>query len=285
MFDRYGHPLGYVEIASMLAWGLGYFGQPHILVRFMAIRSNNELPLARAIAMRWLTWSLLAAVSVGILGSLCNEFNFTGGDVENIFIVMANGVCTTFWANVVILGVLATIMSTTSSQLLVAASSFSNDIYSIAVNKNASQKKLMFVSKASVLIVSIISIALAMEQNRLILDIVAYAWAGFGACLGPALLFSLFFRRTTEKGVLCGIVTGGICVLTWEKFAPLICEKFDFLVAHNFSTLYEIVPAFFLSSAVILVVSLLDREPSENVLRRFDSAKRISKIKTPQKIY
>ncbi|MDR3144173.1 MAG: sodium/proline symporter PutP [Puniceicoccales bacterium] len=259
MFGTNNTKFGLGEIISMAAWGLGYFGQPHILVRFMAIRSNDEIPLARKIAMHWLTLSLVAAAAVGILGNVWQEIRLSGGDVENIFIAMVGNMCPKFLTDVILLGVLATIMSTTSSQLLVAASSFAGDIYGIAVRKNASPRELLFVSRMAVLIVSVLSIALSMSPNTFILDVVAYAWAGFGACLGPALLFALFFRRTTENGVLCGIIAGGLCVVIWKKFA--------------FFNLYEIVPAFILSSAVIFIVSLMDRAPAQNILQKFDLAR------------
>ncbi|MDR1255624.1 MAG: sodium/proline symporter PutP [Puniceicoccales bacterium] len=262
MFKETSNRFGIIEIISMLAWGLGYFGQPHILVRFMAIKSNDELPLARGIAMHWLTWTLLAATAVGILGSVWQGIRLTGSDVENVFIVMAGNMCPSILTSLILIGVLATIMSTTSSQLLVAASSFAGDIYGIAVRKNASSRELLFVSRMAVLAVSVLAIILAFSPNALILNVVSYAWAGFGACLGPALLFALFFRRTTEKGILYGILAGGICVVVWKKF--------------TFFNLYEIVPAFILSSLVILVVSLLDRAPAEDVLQKFDLAKRKS---------
>jgi sodium/proline symporter len=172
---------------------------------------------------------------------------------------MAEHMGSKFFVGLVLLGVLATIMSTVSSQLMVTSSSFSRDLYNTIFRKHASSGELLWVSRLTVLMVSILAVMLALKSDHLILDIVAYAWAGFGACLGPALLLSLFYRRTTEKGVLAGIIMGGISVLIFKKYP--------------FFGLYEIVPAFALSLSSIIVVSLIDRVPNADVLKKFDLAK------------
>ncbi|MDR2340953.1 MAG: sodium/proline symporter PutP [Puniceicoccales bacterium] len=254
-----GNILRPVKIISMLAWGLGYFGQPHVLARFMAIRSVEEIPLARRIAMYWVTWSLLAAVFAGILGHFCLPAMAENADVENIFLLLVNNLFSPFFLNLVLLGILAAIMSSASSQLLVAASSFSRDLYAAVFRKGAKSAELLMISRGSVLIASILAVVLARNPNSLILNVVAHAWAGFGACLGPALLFSLFWRRTTERGVLAGVITGGITVLLWKKFMPI--------------DLYEIIPGFFISSLAIVAFSFADKQPSCGILRAFNAAK------------
>jgi sodium/proline symporter len=256
-----GHTLSPMKIISLLAWGLGYFGQPHILARFMAVRSPKEIPLARQIAMQWVTWSLLAAVLVGILGHFCLPETLVGAAVENIFLLLVDGLFSPFFLNLILLGILAAIMSTAASQLLVAASSFSRDLYASIFRKNAQSAELLWVSRGTVLVVSLLAVFLARNPESLILDVVAYAWAGFGACLGPPLLFSLFWRRTTERGVLAGIIAGGITVFLWKKFIPL--------------DLYEIIPGFLISSLAIVACSLSDRRPDDAVLKTFDVARRL----------
>lgn len=252
-----GHTLSPIKIISMLAWGLGYFGQPHILARFMAVRSQNEIPLARRIAMHWVIWSLLAAVLVGILGHLCLPVELEGAAVENIFLLLVNSLFSPLFLSLILLGILAAIMSTASSQLLVAASSFSRDLYVTIFHKNAKSTELLWVSRGSVLMASVLAVIFARNPASLILNVVAYAWAGFGSCLGPALLFSLFWRRTTERGVLVGIIAGGITVFTWKKFMPV--------------NLYEIIPGFLVSALAIAICSFADKQPNGAILRTFNA--------------
>lgn len=263
-----GEKLSIIAIISLMGWGLGYFGQPHILVRFMAMKEISRVPLARNIAMQWVSWSLLAAMLVGILGRLCGEIQLTGTDVENIFFVLGDRVFSPFLLNLVLLGVLAAIMSTTSSQLLVAASSFSKDFYGLLLRPRANSRELLHVSRIAVWLVSLLAFFMAKNSHNFILHMVGYAWAGFGASLGPALLFSLFWRRTTEKGVLAGIVAGGLAVILWKNFPPI--------------ELYELVPAFFLSSLAIVGTSFLDSRPSNDVLATFDCVGTAMKTDRPR---
>jgi sodium/proline symporter len=252
-----GEKLSVLAVVSLMGWGLGYFGQPHILVRFMAIGDVAKLPLARKIAMHWVIWSLLAATLVGILGRLCGRTPLEGTEVENVLLILSDQVFSPLLLNLVLLGVLAAIMSTTSSQLLVAASSFSRDLYGLLLRPRAESHELLRVSQMAVWLVSLLAFSMAKNPQNFILHMVGYAWAGFGASLGPALLLSLFWRRTTEKGVLVGIVTGGLAVLFWNNFMP--------------PALYELVPAFCASSLAIVCASLLDHPPSREVLARFDA--------------
>ena len=223
----------------------------------MAIRSSKELTQAMHIAMTWVAISLAAAVIVGMVGKAYLTTGLTGTETETVFLVMTDTLFSPFFAGLVLSAVLAAIMSTASSQLLVAASAFAQDFYRSLLHKDASQTELVWVSRLSVLTIAGIAIVLAMNPNSLILDMVAYAWAGFGAAFGPALLASLFWRRATRNGVLAGIIVGGVTVLVWKQFA--------------FFGLYEIIPGFFLSLLAIYIVSKMDKEPAAEITATFDA--------------
>ena len=260
MFDPFMKPEGdtitLLEIISLMAWGIGYFGQPHILVRFMAIKSTAELPQATRIAMTWVILSLAAAVAVGMVGTVYLTTPLEGTDSEKVFLVMTNQLFPPIVAGIVLSAVLAAIMSTASSQLLVAASAFAQDFYKTLLRKDATQNELVWISRASVLIIASIAVYLGFNPNSFILDMVAYAWAGYGAAFGPAILMSLFWKRTTKLGVIIGIIVGGVTTILWKNFAPF--------------ELYEIVPGFIFSLLAILIVSKLDKEPDREILETFD---------------
>lgn len=255
-----GSTLGAIELISLLAWGIGYFGQPHILVRFMAISSSKEIKQATRIAMTWVVVSLAAAVAVGMVGRVFLTTPLEGTESETVFLVMTNTMFPPVVAGLILSAVLAAIMSTASSQLLVAASAFAQDFYRTLLRKDAEQKELVWISRASVLVIASLAIFLGLNPNNFILDMVAYAWAGFGAAFGPALLMSLFWRRTTRNGVLAGIIVGGVTVLVWKQVALW--------------GLYEIVPGFLLALAAIYIVSKLDEKPAESIIATFDSVGR-----------
>ncbi|WP_295278963.1 sodium/proline symporter PutP [Veillonella sp.] len=250
-----------IGIISSVAWGLGYFGQPHILVRFMAISDARELKKATNIAMVWVVISLIAAVMVGLVGKVFLSTPLAGADVEKVFLVMNEELFPPFVAGLVWSAVLAAIMSTASGQLLVTASSVSQDLYKNIVGHRTSDQELVLISRITVLVISAIALWLALDPNSYILTMVAYAWAGFGAAFGPAILLSLFWRRMTLKGCVAGIVVGGLTVLIWKQF-----EWFG---------IYEIVPGFLFSLIAIYVVSLLDNSPSKEITDEFDEAQRM----------
>ena len=261
MFDPPdGSTITALEIISLMAWGIGYFGQPHILVRFMAVKSTAEIPQATRIAMTWVILSLAAAVAVGMVGTVYLTTPLEGTDSEKVFLVMTNNLFPPIIAGIVLSAVLAAIMSTASSQLLVAASAFAQDFYKTLLRKDANQTELVWISRASVLIIASIAVYLGFNPNSFILDMVAYAWAGFGAAFGPAILMSLFWKRTTRIGVIAGIIVGGVTILAWKNFAPF--------------ELYEIVPGFIFSLVAIFVVSKLDKEPDKEILDTFDAVGR-----------
>lgn len=252
-----------IMMISSLGWGLGYFGQPHILVRFMAISNPSELKKSTKIAMSWVILSLTFAVAIGIVGKAYLTVPLENADAERVFIVMAETLSTPFITGLIWSAILAAIMSTASAQLLVTASAVSKDLYQPFLRQQASEKELIFVSRLTVLIIAACSIYLASDPNSYIFAIVSYAWAGFGACFGPAVLLSLYWQRMTLKGAYAGIIVGGITVLVWKQFA-----WFD---------LYELVPGFLLSVAAIVFVSLMDSPPSLSVQRNFNKMIELSK--------
>lgn len=249
--------LSFIEIISLLAWGLGYFGQPHILVRFMAIRSSADIKQATRIAMTWVIFSLGASVAVGMVGRVYLTDLLSGSNTEKVFMLMTETLFSPFFAGLILSAVLAAIMSTASSQLLVAASAFSQDFYKSLVSKNASDMELVWVSRFAVVGVSAIAISLGLNPDNKILDMVAYAWAGFGSAFGPLILLSLFWRRMTRNGALAGIVIGGLTVLIWKQYA--------------WFGLYEIIPGFALSMIAIYIFSILDKTPDASLTGTFDN--------------
>lgn len=251
-----GTTLGAIELISLLAWGIGYFGQPHILVRFMAIKSTKELPQATRIAMTWVTLSLAAAVAIGMVGTVYVTTPLEGTNSETVFLVMTNQLFPPIVAGLLLSAVLAAIMSTASSQLLVAASAFAQDFYKTLLRKDANQAELVWISRASVLVTASIAVFLGFNPDSFILDMVAYAWAGFGAAFGPVVLMSLFWKRTTRNGVIAGIIVGGVTVIVWKQLALF--------------GLYEIVPGFFFALIAIYIVSKLDSEPDREIQDTFD---------------
>lgn len=250
-------------ITSALAWGLGYFGQPHILPRFMAVQKASFIRPARIIAMVWVLLSMGGALSVGMLGKLY----FTNGlaDRETVFMQMVGQLFPILLAGVLLSAILAAIMSTADSQLLVTASAFSNDLYA-QFKKDATPKQLLLISRAAVVAISAVALLLASNPDNSVFDLVSFAWGGFGAAFGPAILLSLFWRRMTLAGAYAGILTGGIGSVLFY-FLKLNANGAGLLAV------YEILPAFILSAVVILTVSLLTPVPDAAVLAQFDLAK------------
>lgn len=251
-----GEPLSIRAIISLMGWGLGYFGQPHIIVRFMAIKSAKQIPQARLIGMVWVIFTLTAAVAVGIVGRVTLKEVLTGAATETVFMVMTGKLFSPFIAGIILSGILAAIMSTASAQLLVASSVISEDLSRAIFHKEAGQSNLLGISRFSVIFISLLAIIIGMDPDNLVLDLVAYAWAGFGAAFGPVILMSLYWKRMTRNGALAGMMVGGMTVLIWKQF--------------GWFGIYEIIPGFVFSMLAIMVVSFIDREPSEKVLREFD---------------
>lgn len=252
-----------VMIVSSLGWGLGYFGQPHILVKFMAIGDPKELKKSTRIAMTWVLLSLSFAIAIGVVGKAYLSTPLENANAERVFILMAESLSAPFITGIIWSAILAAIMSTSSSQLLVTSSAVSRDLFQAFLKKDASEKTLIRVSRLSVLLVSTIAVYLGSDPNSYIFSIVSYAWAGFGACFGATVLLSLYWKRMTLKGAYAGVIVGGLTVLIWKHF-----EWFG---------LYELVPGFFFSVAAIVIVSLMDKKPSETILKTFEKAMSLSK--------
>lgn len=252
-----------VMIVSSLGWGLGYFGQPHILVKFMAIGDPKELKKSTRIAMTWVLLSLSFAIAIGVVGKAYLSTPLENANAERVFILMAESLSAPFITGIIWSAILAAIMSTSSSQLLVTSSAVSRDLFQAFLKKDASEKTLIWVSRLSVLLVSAIAVYLGSDPNSYIFSIVSYAWAGFGACFGATVLLSLYWKRMTLKGAYAGVIVGGLTVLIWKHF-----EWFG---------LYELVPGFFFSVAAIVIVSLMDKKPSETILKTFEKAMSLSK--------
>ncbi|GMB89627.1 Sodium/proline symporter PutP [Helicobacter ailurogastricus] len=235
-----------VAIVSSLAWGLGYFGQPHILVRFMSIRSIKEIPQATAVGISWMGISLIGSCLIGLLGvAYVAKFHLSLADPEKIFIHMSETLFNPWISGVLLSAILAAVMSTASSQLLVSSSTIAEDFYSKIFNKEAPVKIVMMVSRASVLAVACIAFLISTDRNASVLKIVSYAWAGFGASFGTVILFSLFWARMTRLGAIAGMIFGASTVILYDKFGK------------SFLDIYEIVPGFLASSVAIVVFSLL----------------------------
>ncbi len=235
--------LGTIGIISLLGWGLGYFGQPHILTRFMAIRSHTMIPSARNIALVWTAVSLTCALLIGFAGVALTEINLTGADSEKVFIEIVQLLFHPVPAGICLAAILAAIMSTADSQLLVASTAFTEDLYQTLFKKEASQTNLILIGRIMVVFIALLACFMALNQKETVLSLVAYAWAGFGAAFGPVLLLSLYWRKLTLKAAVSGIITGAVTVIVWHQ------------IDGGIFGLYEIVPAFLLSSTVCVTLS------------------------------
>ena len=257
--------VGIVAILSAMAWGLGYFGQPHIIVRFMAIRSIKDVPVARRIGMTWMLVSICGAMATGFIGiAYIAKTGTQLDDAETIFILLSQLLFNPLISGFLLAAILAAIMSTISSQLLVTSSSLTGDFYQAFLNKTASEKQLVFVGRVSVLIVALVAIYLAYDRDSSILSLVSNAWAGFGAAFGPVVILSLYWKKMNRNGALAGMITGAATVLFWI-YAPLTIDGQSLS-----SWIYEIVPGFILCSVVVVVVSKLTYKPQPDLEETFD---------------
>ncbi|RDW16662.1 sodium/proline symporter PutP [Oceanobacillus chungangensis] len=253
-------------IISAVTWGLGYFGQPHIIVRFMAIGSVKEVKKARRIGIGWMFLSLFGAVSTALVGiAYYQQNNAKLVDEETVFIVLGQIIFHPFIAGIMLAAVLAAVMSTISSQLIVTSSALIEDIYKAVVKSDASDKRYVFLGRMAVLIISIIAIVLAWPNDESILKIVSFSWAGFGAAFGPIILLSLYWRKITAKGALWGMLTGAITVMIWGNVKILT------------DTLYEIVPGFIMCWIVTYMVSLATYKRNDEIEKEFTEALEILK--------
>ncbi|MFC3393533.1 sodium/proline symporter PutP [Brenneria rubrifaciens] len=255
--------LNFVAIISLMGWGLGYFGQPHILARFMAADSHHTIRSARRISMTWMILCLAGAVAVGFFGiAYFTNHPDQAGNVsqnsERVFIELSMLLFNPWIAGVLLSAILAAVMSTLSCQLLVCSSAITEDLYRPFFRPKATQKELVWVGRAMVLLVSAIAIALSANPENRVLGLVSYAWAGFGAAFGPVILISLLWPRMTRNGALLGMIVGAVTVIVWKQYAWL--------------GLYEIIPGFLFSCLTIFIVSLMGRAPSQVITDRFNKA-------------
>jgi len=250
-----GEALGAIAIISLAAWGLGYFGQPHILARFAACRSNQDIPTARRIAVGWSGLSMAGAILVGLAGMVYVEAELGGvlQDGETIFMLLVNAIFHPVIAGILLAAILAAIMSTADSQLLVSSSALAEDFYKQLLRKNASQKEIVMVGRLAVIGLSVVAMMLAFDPDSTVLGLVSYAWAGFGAAFGPALLISLYWKNMTRNGALAGIVIGAVTVVVWKQLSGGL---FD---------MYEIVPGIVFATIAIVVVSKMGKQPDEEI--------------------
>ncbi|MFE5391309.1 sodium/proline symporter PutP [Bacillus thuringiensis] len=256
-------------IISFLAWGLGYFGQPHIIVRFMAITSIKDLKTSRRIGIGWMTISIIGAMLTGLIGiAYYAKNNATLQDPEMVFVTFSNILFHPYITGFLLSAILASIMSSISSQLLVISSAVTEDFYKTFFRRNASDKELVFIGRLSVLVVAMIAVVLAYHPSDTILTLVGYAWAGFGSAFGPAILLSLYWKRTNKWGVLAGMLVGAVVVIAWVQIPSLK------------AIMYEMVPGFFCSLLTVIVVSLLTKEPVKAVHREFNEMEAILEEET-----
>ena len=267
----FGAPVTFsaLSIVSTLAWGLGYFGMPQVLLRFMGIRSEKDLKKARRVAMIWVLISLVAAITIGLVGRLLFSdvyLIYGSGNTENIFILMATKLVPPLFAGFICAGILAAAMSSSDSYLLISASAIAKNIWQELIRKDATDKEIMLVSRIVLVLVSVLSVFVAIGKNPVIFSIVDFAWAGFGAAFGPLIILSLFWKRTTYEGAVAGMLTGGIMVFVWNFFISKL---------GGIWAIYELLPAFILSMLAIVIVSLLTKKPSDTIIQEFIESKAI----------
>lgn len=273
--DKASAPYGFWSIVSTLAWGLGYFGMPHILLRFMAAREESELKLSRRIATVWVFISMFVAVAIGIVGlgatmnGAIENLQGSSSEAETVLIKLSellasNNVLCAILAGVILAGVLAATMSTADSQLLAAASSVSKDIIGGVFKKSFSEKTSMLIARVSVAFISLIAIIFAWDPESSVFAIVSFAWAGFGAAFGPVVLLALFWKRSNFYGALAGMISGGAVVFIWKFFVRPLGGAWN---------IYELLPAFVVAILINVVVSLLTKKPDETIIEEFETTK------------
>ncbi|RSX52200.1 proline:sodium symporter PutP [Bifidobacterium goeldii] len=260
----FGAPADYgiITIVSMLAWGLGYFGMPQVLVRFLSIRSVHEIKKSRIIATTWCVISLACGICIGLVGRAMMPTEFlTQATAENVFIVIAQTLLPSFMCGVVVSGIFAASMSSSSSYMIIGASAMGENIFRGLLHRKASDRQVMMVARATLVVMFLFGIWVAYDQNSSIFQVVSYAWAGLGASFGPLMLCSLYWRRANRSGALAGMLVGAASVFIWHEFIKPLGGVF---------AIYELLPAFILSLLAIVVVSLVTAPPSDEILNEFD---------------
>jgi sodium/proline symporter len=254
--DNTGAPLSLIAILSSLGWGLAYFGQPHILARFMAIRSPSDVKVAAIIGVSWSVFIYLAAIAVGLAGAVYLSTPLE--DSEKVFMSLVAVLFNPVIAGILLAAILAAIMSTVDSQLLVCSAALAEDLYPLVVKDQPSAERRLQVGRLAVGGLAIVAMMFAMDPNSKVLDVVSYAWGGLGAALGPVILLSLYWPRMNRYGALAGVLVGGLTVIVWAQ------------INGGWFDLYELVPGFFFSVIAIVAVSLFTAEPEEEIAAEFD---------------
>ena len=266
-------PYSFLQIISTLAWGLGYFGMPHILLRFMAIEDEKKLKISRRVASVWVVIAMAVAVLIGVVGRgmTANGMiaQLSGSDSETIIVKVAHllstyGYFPSMMAGLILAGILASTMSTADSQLLAASSSVSQNIMQETLHMNVSKKTSMLVARLTVIVIAVIAIFIARNPNSSVFEIVSFAWAGFGAAFGPVVICTLFWKRTNWQGALAGMIAGGASVFVWKYLVAPLGGVF---------AIYELLPAFLVGLFVIIVVSLATKAPEQDIIDEFELAK------------
>ena len=264
-------PYGFITIISTMAWGLGYFGMPHILLRFMAIKDEKKLTLSRRIASVWVVIAMGIAILIGIIGRTLSGIgvidSLSGSATENViiriaYVISQHGALAALLAGIILAGILAATMSTADSQLLAASSSVTENLIKGLFGRKLTTKQSMLIARLTVVIIAVIAVFIARDPNSNVFTIVSFAWAGFGAAFGPLVLFSLFWKRTTKWGALAGMVSGGVMIFVWKFLVRPIGGAWN---------IYELLPAFIVSCVFIVVVSLLTKKPEQEIIDEFDS--------------
>ena len=258
----------FVGLLSLAAWGLGYFGQPHILARFMAAHSAKSLARARKISMTWMALCLAGAIGIGFFGMVYfyanpQIANIVNKENEQVFIELSKLLFNPWVAGILLSAILAAVMSTLSCQLLISSSAITEDFYKGFIRPKASEKELVWLGRAMVLLIAMLAIWIAQDENNKVLKLVEFAWAGFGSAFGPVVLLSLFWKRMTSSGAMAGMLTGAIIVFGWKEILP---EN------SALASVYEMIPAFSLATIAVIVVSLLSPKPEQHILDTFEQA-------------
>ncbi|MBE5944185.1 MAG: sodium/proline symporter PutP [Lachnospiraceae bacterium] len=272
-----GNPISFVEIISQLAWGLGYCGMPHILVRFMAIKDEKELGKSKKIAIVWVFLSLAVACIIGVVGR-AYLVNTELADSENVFIEMIkkifmDDVHIPFIGGLFLCGILAAIMSTADSQLLISSSSVAKDLFSGVLFKKMDSKRIMLVSRCTVAAVAIVAFVIAWNPNSSVMGLVSNAWAGLGAAFGPTILMSLYWKRTNMAGAAAGMISGGLTVILWDNIKFIAGEGGIKQSIGEYTGVYSLLVGFFVSLLLIVLVSLMTKKVSDEIIKEFEDVK------------
>ena len=270
-------PYSLLTIVSTMAWGLGYFGMPHILVRFMAVKSEKEMKKSKGVAITWVTISLIMAAVIGIVGRAYMDYaTMTEVGTEKIFIEMIKKVFTEemnapIVAGIFLCGILAAIMSTADSQLLVSASAVAEDIFKGVIKKDAKDKTVLIISRVTIVIIAIIAFLIAWNPDSSVMALVSDAWAGLGSAFGPLVLMSLFWKRTNIAGAIAGLISGAGVVILWD-YIPLVSGA----TLGSATGLYSLAVGFPVSLIFIVLVSLITKAPSQDIVDEFDAVKSVN---------